>query len=475
MPVPTAALVSNSQMGKKSPTESHIQVDPQWAWKPYEPCAEQPWNLRWAGHLYRRAAFGATWKQLQQALADGPQKTADHLLRPQVDINGFDQELGEYESSAAKSESAEGIRAWWLRRMIQTPHPLLEKMTLFWHGHFALSNTSVKNAQLMYQYICLLRQNAMGSYESLFDGIAHNPAMLIALDSEKNRKAQPNENFALELLQAFGLGPSHFTENDVRETARAFTGWFVMKNQSRFIPREHDAGSKKILGEEGNFTSKDAIQTVLRQPAASRFVIRKLYRWFISEIEYPPDPLMAPLEESFAKDYDIEKLVSTMLRSNIFFSQTAYRKRIKSPVEFALGIIQGMEANVSTTKLGQDLAALGQNLYHPPTIKGWPGGRHWINSATLLSRCNLANALLSDKSLYGGKLSPLAIAKKHGFSKPDSTCKFLLDLYLQGDLDSEARESLLKRVPQSTEANDYSLELNQYAQQIFSLPEYQLV
>jgi uncharacterized protein DUF1800 len=474
MLVPLAVQVSNSQIVNTSPTESRIEVDPQWAWKPFDPCAKQPWNLRWAGHLYRRAAFGATWKQLQQALADGPQKTVDHLLHPKLDIDGFDKELGEYESSAAKSESAEGIRAWWLRRMILTPHPLLEKMTLFWHGHFALSNTRVKNAQLMYQYICLLRQNAMGGYESLLNGISHNPAMLISLDSEKNRKAQPNENYARELLQSFGLGPSNFTENDVSETARAFTGWFVMKNQCRFIPREHDEGTKKILGEEGNFNSKDAIRTVLRQPAAPRFVIRKLYRWFISEIEEPSDSLIAPLEESFAIDYNIENLISTMLGSNIFFSQIAYRKRIKSPVEFALGIIQGLEENVSTTQLGQDLAALGQNLYHAPTIKGWQGGRHWINSSTLLGRCNLANALLSDKSLYSGKLSPLAIAEKHGFSALDSAGQFLLDLYLQGDLDSDVRESLHGKQPLSDSESDYSLELRQYAHQVFSLPEFQL-
>jgi uncharacterized protein (DUF1800 family) len=464
----------HNQSTQTDPALTEKLTDPTSAWASYQPDARRPWNLAQAGHLYRRAAFGANWDQLQQALADGPQRTIDNLLRPQADTAVFNRAYDEYESPAAGSVDA--LRAWWLRRMIQTPHPLLEKMTLFWHSHFATSSAKVNNARLMQRHVQLLRSQALNSFRTLLQGVSRDPAVLIWLGADANRKALPNTNFVRSLMEDFTLGPGHYTEKDVREAARAFTGWFVLRGERRYIPREYDGNVKQFLGQEGNFTGDDVVRIVLEQPATARMVVRKLYRWLICETAEPDAMLIAPLVESFAKDYDIPKLVERMIRSNLFFSPVAYRRRIKCPVEFALGIVTALEGVVSTTELGQDLANLGQNLYHPPTVKGWTGGRHWINSATLVGRYNLALALLQGSGPYDDKLDPWAVAKRHGCSAPKSATQFLLDLFLQGDLDTSVYDRVVKaaQVPAGIGSDDPEGMLRHLAHMVVTLPEFHL-
>jgi uncharacterized protein (DUF1800 family) len=451
-------------------TPFNTAANPAWAWAKYKPDERRPWSLRLAGHLYRRAAFGGTWSQLEQALADGPQRTVDRLLRPQTDVAAFNETYDEYDDAAASS--AEGLRSWWLRRMIETPHPLLEKMTLFWHGHFAASNARVKSGQLMAAHVRMLRTHALGKYRPLLEGASRDPAMFLGLDSVANRKSVPNENFARQLMERLTLGPGHFDEEDVHEAARAFTGWFVMRNQLRFVAREHDEGTKKILGRAGKWTVEDVVQIVLDQPAVSRLLVRKLYRWLISETDEPDDALLAPIVESFDKDYDVGRVVETMLRSNLFFSETAYRRRVKSPIEYALGIIRALETTVSTVRLGLHLSELGQNLLYPPTVRGWEGGRHWLNSLTLVGRSNLATALLAAEGPYGGKLDPAAVAGRHNRSAPKPAAEFVVDLFLQGDLGPKVREALLKAIPSS--GGDASKWLRPFVHGVVTLPEFQL-
>jgi uncharacterized protein (DUF1800 family) len=461
--------------------------DPGWAWAAYEPDARRPWNLALAAHLYRRAAFGADWTQLQQALADGPQRTVDRLLEPQADVEAFNRTYDGHESVAAGS--LDGLRAWWLRRMVETPQPLLEKMTLFWHNHFATNGAVVGNPRLMQEHVRLLRRHALGSFASLLQEISRDPAMLIWLGADANRKVIPNERFVRPLLETFTLGPGEFSDQDVREAARAFTGWFVLRGQLRYLAQEHDDAVKRILGREGEFSADEVIRIVLEQPATARMPARKLYRWLISETEEPDAALLAPLAESFAGDYSVSRLVERVLRSNAFFSQLAYRRRIKGPVEFAVGIVKAMEGVVSTTHLAQDVADLGQDLCRPPTAKGWPGGRYWINNATVARRSNLSSALLRDEKKsqtrdgasedpapYGGKLDPWAVARRHGYETPESAARFLLELFLQGDLQADVREAMLQDVRSS--ARDHDGEpggvLRRFAQALVSLPEFHL-
>ncbi|UCG56660.1 MAG: DUF1800 domain-containing protein [Phycisphaerales bacterium] len=447
--------------------------DPDWAWAEYRPDAQRPWNLVRAGHLYRRAAFGADWNELQQALSDGPQTSIDKLLSPPADTAAFNLACDKYENATG---SVNALRAWWLRRMIQTPHPLLEKMTLFWHSHFGATGARAKDARLMRRHVQSLRSHALGSFRAMLQGVSRDPAVLISLGADANRKALVNENFARALMETFTLGSANYTEEDIREAARAFTGWFTMSGRLRYIPREHDGSRKRILGQEGNFTGDDVVRIVLEQPATARMLVRKLYRWLISETEEPKAELIDPLAESFAEDYNILKLVAAILRSNLFFSASAYRRRIKCPAEFAVGIARALEAMVSTTQLAQDVADLGQNLYHPPTATGWTGERHWINDATMAGRSNLALALLRGSGPYGDKLDPRAVAEKHGSSTPESARQFLLDLFLQDDLDSDVRDALLKTMeaPTGTGGSDPAGMLRRFAHAVFTLPEFHL-
>lgn len=455
-----------AQQTSKGPVEA---TDPAWAWALYKPSDSAPWNLTRAAHLYRRAAFGATWGELQQALSDGPQRTIDRLLKPRTDPAPFNRELDQFESSA----SVDGLRAWWLRRMIQTPHPLLEKMALFWHSHFAADAAKVKSARLMQQNVQLLRSQALGSLRTMLDGLWRDPAMLLSVGAETNRKSRPDENFAKSLFEVFTVGPGGYTERDVREASRAFTGWFVLRNRLRYIEREHDDGVKEIFGRKGKFGGDDVVRAVLDQPATPERLVRKLYRFFISETEEPDASVIAAPAESFAKDYDIAKLVGTILRSNLFFSPAAYHRRVKSPIEFSLGIIKGLEEMVSTTKLAKDLATLGQNLYHPPTIHGWTGGRHWLNGSAMAARSNLALTLLQGSGPYGDKLNPWLIAQKYGASNSKSAARFLLDLFLPGDVQEGDYNTLLKAAQMPADAGPQD-RLRRFAHSVTTLAEFNL-
>lgn len=455
-----------------APQATEKPVDPRWAWSAYQPDAERPWNLARAGHLFRRAGFGATWEQLQQAKTDGPQASVDRLLRPEADVAAFNRGLDEFEASLSQSESAESLQAWWLRRMIQTPHPLLEKMTLFWHGHFAASNLKVKSSGLMIKYVRQLRTYALGSYAELLASVAHDPAVFVALGANENRKARPSDSYARQLMAWCGVGPEEMSQPDVHEVARAFTGWFVLRNEIRFIEREHDTGVKKILGREGPFKGEDVVRIALSQQSVPRMVVRKLYRWLISETDEPSDAMLTPLVEAFAKDYEIGKLVKTMLRSNLFFSPAAYRQRIKSPVEFALGIVRPLESLVPTVQMGNHLAMLGQDLGNPPTAKGWQGGRYWINEATLLGRDGLAVSLLSGTGTYGEAMDPAAVARKYGRDDAASARQLLLELFLQDDLAPDVRSALLSAASDSD--GDLSHQLRRFAHALVVQPEFQL-
>ena len=403
-------------------------ADPARAWARYEPSPQCPWNLATAAHLWRRAGFGASWDELQQSLKAGPQRTVDRLLKPQADVAGLNQTFDNYEKAVS---SADSLRAWWLRRMIQTPHPLLEKMTLFWHDFFAVSAARVGDASLMQRHVAFLRTGAMGRFGALLAGIARDPAVLLALGAKANRKAMPTDALARQMLHRYTVGAGNYSDTDVRDAARAMTGWFVLRMRLRYFEREHDKGPKTVLGKTGKFNDKDIVKIAAGHPAAARNVVRRLYRWLISETDEPADAMLEPLAKSFAEDLDVGRLVATMLRSNLFFSPRTYRRRIKRPVEYAVGIIRGLEATVPTIRLATDLAALGENLYYPPTPSGWEGGRYWINRATLIGRSNLAAALLAPSGPYQGKLDPAAVARKHGHVGAKSAARFLASLFLQ--------------------------------------------
>ncbi|MBM4091023.1 MAG: DUF1800 domain-containing protein, partial [Planctomycetes bacterium] len=360
-------------------------VDPVWAWTEYRPDGDRPWTLQRAGHLLRRAGFGADWARLQRAVSAGPAEAVQRMLKPEEDVAAFDRMLDDDEQPAAQLGEVGALPAWWLRRMILTPHPLRERMTLFWHGFFGISNARVNDGRLMLGHIRTLRKNALGSYEVLLTELVRDPAVLVGVGAEANRRKILNENLPRQLFEQWSVGPGQYGAHDVREAARAFTGWFVRAGgRLDYVPREHDTESKVVLGKKGDWNGEDVVRIVLEQPVTARMLARKLFRWLIAENGEPPDSLLDPLVSMLREKYDVGRVVATMLRSNLFFSDGAYRQRVKSPLEYALGIVRGAGATIPTAPLSASLASLGQRLYTPPTTSGWPGGRHWINAAAVL-------------------------------------------------------------------------------------------
>jgi uncharacterized protein (DUF1800 family) len=423
-------------------------IDPKWAWAPYQPSADNPWNLKKAGHLYRRAAFGATWTELQTAVADGPIKSVGSLLEggPETPASAAANEL----VAVAARKNIALARAAYLNRMADGPHPLRDKITLFWHNHFATSFAKVQSASYMVGQYDLLTRYALGDFRAMLQGISKDPAMMVWLDTIQSKKGTPNENYARELMELFSLGIGNYTEADIREAARAFTGWEIRDGKYHFNSGEFDTGEKKVIGKSGNLKGEDIVEICLNHPACPRFISRKMFRYLVSETIPATPELIEPLAVIYREsNFDTGKLVETILRSNLFFSPQAYRSRVKSPIDFALGIVRGLELRVSMTALATALETMGQNLLHPPSVKGWDGGETWLNGQTLLYRQNLALALCTQDARYIRRPTPDSVAdpadllRKHGVSGDAAAVEFLVSLFLQGDVAGETRSRLV--------------------------------
>src|SRR5262249_22918580 len=287
-------------------------IDPKWAWSAYSPSPDNPWDLKKAGHLHRRAGFGATWQDVQLTLLSGPQAAVDHVLKSPAPSAEF-AETAAIMNRAAR-QSIGQARGWWLTRMLEGPHPQREKMTLFWHNHFATSNAKVQNPARMFGQYELMYANALGNFGELLQAMSKDPAMMIWLDTVQSKKGQPNENYARELMELFSLGIGNYTEKDIREAARALTGWEIKNSKFFNNTAQFDSSDKTVLGKTGNWKGEDIVRICLDQPACPRFIVRKLYRFLVSESDSPPAELIEPLAKQFANGYDFGKLVETVLR-----------------------------------------------------------------------------------------------------------------------------------------------------------------
>ena len=422
-------------------------LDPKTAWQPYTPSAENPWDRKKVGHLYRRAGFGATASELDAGVKDGHAKTLDRILSGAPESEDFARtsEFMASERSMPPGAPQQRLSAWWLDRMLKTRHPLREKLTLFWHDHFATSNAKVQNARFMLAQYRLMQSHALGSFAALLLQMGTDPAMLVWLDTNTSTKAAPNENYARELMELFSLGIGNYTETDIRQAAKAFTGYEIKEGKGTFNRRQHDAGEKSVFGKSGKFTGEDVAKLCLEHPACPRFIVRKLYKFLVSDLDTPAAELIDPLAEEYRKSgFDTGKLVSTVLRSNLLFSPSAYRAKIKSPVEFAVGTVRTLEGHAGTLPLAGALEGLGQVLFAPPSVKGWDGGPAWLNAQTLLGRNNLALALTStEDARFGSRCDPSELLAKHGAKGDAEQVDFLLDLFMQRDVPAAARDKLL--------------------------------
>jgi uncharacterized protein (DUF1800 family) len=313
------------------------------------------------------------------------------------------------------------LRDWWVGNMLQTETPLAEKMTLFWHNHFATSQQKVRIAHLVYAQNMLFRKQALGNFGTLLRELSRDPAMLIYLDSVNSKKEAPNENFAREVMELFSLGEGNYTEKDIKEAARAFTGWSVDRESGKYMFRRgaHDFGKKTIFGKTGNFDGDQVIDLILARPEAAQFITRKLWREFVSPTpdESEVKRLALVLQNS---GYDLAKLMAAMLSSDAFFAADNRGVLIKSPVEFVVGTVKTFNVKPPNVRpFVLQIALLGQNLFLPPNVKGWPGGEVWINSASLLNRKQMLDRLFGSEDRMETVMANMdALAEMNGEKLP---------------------------------------------------------
>ncbi|GJM24005.1 MAG: hypothetical protein DHS20C16_04200 [Phycisphaerae bacterium] len=377
------------------------------------------WDAAAAAHVIRRAGFGGTPAEVERlasmSLTDAIASLVDYETIRQTDpefepVELPDPRMVQKKRKALEPESAkelnqrlrqlsrlqiEDLRAWWMRRMIETPRPLEEKMTLFWHGYFTSGYREVRSSQMMFDQNVLLREHALGNFRELLVKISQNPAMLRYLDSESNRKSAPNENYARELLELFTMGEGNYTEKDIKEAARALTGWTIRNGEFSNVRRMHDAGEKTFLGQTGKFDGYDIIDIILSQPATSKYLARKLLLFFVT-----PQPTSDMIEklatEIRGSGYNMREVMRRLLSSKVFYEPDVRHSLIKSPVQLVVGTIRSLE--IEPNDLSAFVAAtrgMGQQLFQPPNVKGWDGDRKWITTATIYARYNFASALLA--------------------------------------------------------------------------------
>ncbi|RPI90196.1 MAG: DUF1800 domain-containing protein [Planctomycetaceae bacterium] len=453
--------------------KSLSEVDPEWAWNPYVPAADRPWTPRLAAHLHRRGAFGATAAVVNAAVALGPAAAVASLFAAE-EPEPFRKQMEDLTRANIAGGDPKTLSAGWLYRLLATPSPLRERSVLFWHGHFATSAAKVTDPELMSLQNATLRRHALGSFGELAHDMARDPAMLIWLDSATNRRVHPNENFARELMELFCLGEGRYTEADIRELARCFTGWEVRRGRFRVNPEQHDTGRKTILGESGEFSGEQGVDLVLRQAACPQFIVRKLIRQFLFDEPEAPDALVEPLARQFREqNLAIAPLLQRLLGSNLFFSPFSIGRRVKSPVELVVGLLRTLEGSTNVLRLSQPLAELGQELFFPPNVKGWDGGRTWINSATLLGRANMVKSLLDDSSTRFGGGTLEEFMARQGTREASEIVDRLIALLFSVPIPAAAREAAITVIDSG--GNSREQRLRNALHLLCALPEFQLV
>ena len=423
-------------------------ISPQLAWEGWEPSTEEPWNIQRASLLYRRAGFAGSEKEINQALSLTPREVIDKMMdRSTEQSQSFEKESASLGTSVLGTADMNKLASWWLHRMLNTPTPLIEKMTLFWHGHFATGAEKVMDIELMHTQNQLLREFALGSFPKMVHGIAKDPAMLIYLDSVSNRKAHANENFARELMELFCLGEGNYTEADVQQLAKCFTGWEIRRKQFRFNPFQHDDSMKKLLGKENIESGETAIDQVIASPHMPRFIVRKLFRFFISEDENPTDAFLEPLAKRFTEsNYAIDSVVRMILESRLMLSGWSIGRKIRSPVELMIGWMRVMQCTTNMGFLTDRLRAIGQSVLFPPNVKGWEGGRAWINSSTLIGRANLIYEMVRhENSRFDGQPLP-DFVKQIKASDGEQLIHWFAKYFLAEPLRENESSQLVKKV-----------------------------
>lgn len=426
---------------------------------PLRPIASSDWNARRAQHLLNRAGFGIPRSLVDRLAALTPEGAVDYLIEydragetvqppdfliPPKDPKVIREELAglseeerrkrAQEMRREEREAVERLQAWWIERMYTTRCPLREKLTLFWHGHFAASAQKVRSSAANYQLNDVFRRHAAGNFKALTVAVGQSPAMLRYLDNLQSTREHPNENWARELMELFTLGQGHYTERDIKESARAFTGWSAGVEGFRIREEVQDFGMKEFMGRRGNFDGWDVIDIIFEQPAAAEFIAGKLWAYFA--FEEPSRSIIEELAKTVrASDYEMKPLLRQMLLSQAFYSDAAMGTQIKSPAQYALQLADDLGIQSPPyNQMAKGLAQLGQNLFYPPNVKGWEGNRAWINANSLLLRYNMPGQLVAAKRQRDRR--PMTEAER--LDAPMQAQGMSVEMQAQGDSPKEA-------------------------------------
>lgn len=452
-------------------------------WARYRPTSAAPWNTDRAWTLRRRAGFSATWRELERDVSDGPRLAVDRVVAGECRHEGVPAEfaltadlLGD---SAAGASDARRLQAWWLYRMLFTPDPLAERLTLLWHNHFATSQRKVDDVAAMKRQNDRIRRHACGPFGELLRNLLRDPALLVWLDSQANRKGKPNENLARELMELFTLGVSHYSEPDVKEAARALTGRTVVQGQFLFKSENHDDGVKTILGKTDRFDGDKLADLLLDRPATAYRLAWRLCQTFLGE-NVAGDAAVTELAGRLRSDgLHIGRGVETILRSALFFSERNLHARVSDPAGFVVGTVRALERfdrPPSTLLLAEWTGRMGEELFFPPNVGGWPGGRSWLSGRAVVARANFAAALVEGR-LNAGSAADVpdlrGLAARHGRGNTtQNALHFFSELLLGRQLEPAESETIQRvRVAGGGSASE---RFNQTVALLLSRPEAQL-
>jgi len=361
-------------------------------------------DLEEMAHLFRRAGFSATRDELEAALAKGYEATVDDLLHPERQPDLDYDLIFRFWPDMLQGNRIEVNQAHWLYRMVNTKKPLEEKMTLFWHMLFATAFSKSNNARMSQRQLEMLRRNSLGDFKTLLLDLSKDPAMIFWLDNQENTNDVHNENYGRELLELFSLGIGNYTEDDVKDCARAFTGWgfsHMLLNgpygritwKFQFHPELHDFGPKTFLGETGNFDGEDIIDIIVRQPAAAQFIAKRLFLHFVAD-QVDQEAIDELAKVFLATGGNIREVVRALLLSDTFRSEKSYFAMVKSPADHVAGVerLVGDQTYPDYTiqKIADEFTYMGEALMNPPSVEGWHTGKEWIDTGILVERINFA-------------------------------------------------------------------------------------
>jgi len=428
------------------------------------PLSPHSFDREAAAHLLRRLQFGVRPDEIERALAEGLDATLERLLTVQPESAEFQRGEAALRQTAYAASSIVSLKSWWLYRMLHSSNALREKLTLLWHNHFATSYAKVNNVPQMAAQNDLFRRHAAGDFHELLHAVARDPAMLVWLDGNANRRRHPNENFAREVMELFALGIGNYTEHDIQEAARAFTGWQLRDGAFWFNAAQHDAGTKTVFGKSGQFEGNAIIDLCLEHPACPRFLALKILRMFVTD--QPVESLIAKVAAALTRSkLNVKPALRELFASAEFFAPEHRVGLIKSPVDLVVGTLRTSATRITLPAAAEVLARLGQDLFEPPTVKGWEGGRQWMQTSTWILRWNFATELIDGRGNLATLRSELW---SDGKDQPDAW-----ELAYLGRVQPEVRASIAMHW-ESTASMTAEERARSVLRFLWTLPEYQL-